>query len=510
MATSRTRVERRVAGFSEMLAIALLGASFLCAWLRLPAFAPNLAFRFRSSPLAAQFSAWGPELSWVVECLALCAGLLGFQVALGRFGLSRLRLSRILAGAVTCLVIVAALASLSVSLKIRAVFVPVGLGALWMSASFGLGTGLLTVITSVAFCALMGVSGVLSAPLLVRAVAVVLFFRDGKRPQDGLRAGVLAGLLSALVDVSMNVGQTTVWWELLIIGLWDLAGGASEGVLYMVTRGAGERLLGHVSRERLVALLDLSQPLLQRMIHRAPGSFEHSRAMANLAEQAASAIGADALLTRVGAYYHDLGKSIEPKFFVENLEPGEPSPHDGLDPGESADHIVRHVTEGVAILRAGGIPEAVVEFAYTHHGTQFVEYFLNKQRRLAGDAAVLTERFGYPGMKPKTLETAILMLVDSIEAASRTIDAPDRERFDDMVRRIVFSKLTAGQLDDSGLTLKQLRVVCGRVAETLVHMNHHRIKYPWQEERARQFGVGNDELSPGDQRKKLSAISIVN
>jgi membrane-associated HD superfamily phosphohydrolase len=126
-----------------------------------------------------------------------------------------------------------------------------------------------------------------------------------------------------------------------------------------------------------------------------------------------------------------------------------------------------------------------------------VEYFLKKERerveREGGEVEL--EMFRYPGMKPGTRETAILMLVDSIEAASRTLDSPDRDRIDEMVRRIVFSKLASGQLDESDLSMKELRVVCLRVAETLVHMNHHRIKYPWQEERAREFGLEAKELA---------------
>ena len=114
------------------------------------------------------------------------------------------------------------------------------------------------------------------------------------------------------------------------------------------------------------------------MAREAPGSWEHARAMANLAEAAASSIGADALLTRVGAYYHDLGKTCQSKYFVENLDPGEPSPHEGLDPDVSADAIMAHVVEGARILRGGRIPEPVVEFAYTHHGTSVIEYFWHK------------------------------------------------------------------------------------------------------------------------------------
>ena len=467
----------------------------MCIWFRLPQWIPALPWRALENGLVRQFVPLGATLSLILEFSCLTGTLLGFQLALGRFERSRLRLTRPLGGVVAAVMTVGALASLMGGLQLRAVFVPVALAGLWVSASFGLGSGLVTVLMSVALSAMGGVPGVLAAPLLVRAVGMVLFFRGGQSSMDGLRAGVLAGFLSAIVAVSISLGSSKTPAEFGFLALWMVLGGVIEGLIYLVTRGLGEQLLGHVSRERLVALLNLSQPLLQRMVHRAPGSFEHSRAMANLAEQAASSIGADALLTRVGAYYHDLGKSVHPKFFVENLEPGEESAHVGKTPLESAAYILQHVTDGARILRDAGIPEPVVEFSYTHHGSQSVEYFLNKQRELFPED-VQAEKFRYPGMKPGTKETAILMVVDSIEAASRTIDTPDRDRLDDMVRRIIFSKLAAEQLDECDLTLAELRIVCQRVVETLVHMNHHRIKYPWQEERARQFGLGERELSP--------------
>lgn len=500
---------RRPASFSDRVWIATLGALLLSIWFRLGLLSDELTWTHKSEAgLAERFSALGSVVSWVVEWGLYGAALVGLQSVLGRFEVSRLRLSRPLVGAVSAVVVVAILASSIGGLALRALFVPVGLGALWICASFGLGAGLVAVLCSVALCAASGTPEVLSTALLVRAVAVVLFFREGKNPTDGLRAGLLAGLLAGAVDVSMSLGTESDWSDLASIAAWHFLGGASEGGIYLLTRGLGERLLGHVSRERLVSLLDLSEPLLERMVRLAPGSFEHSRAMANLAEQAASSISADALLTRVGAYYHDLGKSVEPKFFVENLEPGEISAHEGLTPSESARHILRHVAQGVQILRTAGIPEPVVEFAYTHHGTQLVEYFLNKERALAEaeGRSVNVENFRYPGMKPGTKETAILMLVDSIEAASRTLDSPERAPIEDMVRRIVFTKLAAGQLDESGLTLRELRVVCARVVETLVHMNHHRIKYPWQEERARQFGLEKQELSPLARSKNFPRV----
>ena len=177
------------------------------------------------------------------------------------------------------------------------------------------------------------------------------------------------------------------------------------------------------------------------MATEAPGRWEHARAMANLAEAAAAAIGADALLTRVGAYYHDLGKTVQPKYFVENLAPGERTPHEELEPEVSADAIMAHVVMGAKILRQGGIPEPVVEFAYTHHGTQTIEYFWHKCKERGNPKGLREEHFRYPGMKPQTKETAILMLVDSIEAASRTIYPPEQKKFEEMIQRVVFTKL---------------------------------------------------------------------
>jgi putative nucleotidyltransferase with HDIG domain len=211
--------------------------------------------------------------------------------------------------------------------------------------------------------------------------------------------------------------------------------------------------------------------------------------MANLAEAAASAIGADALLTRVGAYYHDLGKTTQAKYFVENLAPGERSPHEDLEPDVSADAIMAHVVMGARILRGGGIPEPVVEFCYTHHGTQLVEYFWNKCQERGNPRSLNQSHFRYPGMKPQTKETAILMVVDSIEAASRTIDEPDRDEFETMIQRVLFTKLKSGQLDESGLTVEDMRVLVTRMADTLVNMHHHRIKYQWQAKQAEEFGV---------------------
>lgn len=327
--------------------------------------------------------------------------------------------------------------------------------------------------------------------LLMRGMASSLAFRDRKHPRQMIAAGALAGIAGAVVWAATTLGLDGSFDLLRDLQrgtdsalIACLGGGVLAGTLAVFFREPAERLLGAVGRDRLLDLTDLEQPLLQKMAREAPGSWEHCRAMANLAEAAASAIGADALLTRCGAYYHDLGKTIQPKYFVENLLPGERSPHEELEPDVSADAIMAHVVQGTKILRDGGVPEPVVEFAYTHHGTQVVEYFWHKCLEQGNPKALGEDHFRYPGMKPGTRETAILMLVDSIEAASRTIDPPDRKKFEEMIQRVVFTKLRAGQLDQCGLDAEDLRLLVQRMADTLVNMYHSRIKYPWQREAA--------------------------
>jgi membrane-associated HD superfamily phosphohydrolase len=153
---------------------------------------------------------------------------------------------------------------------------------------------------------------------------------------------------------------------------------------------------------------------------------------------------------------------------------------------------------GTKILRDGGVPEPVVEFCYTHHGTQVVEYFWQKCLDQGNPKGLSEDYFRYPGMKPQTKETAILMLVDSIEAASRTVEPPEREKFEEMIQRVLFTKLRSGQLDDCALTVEDLRTLVTRMSDTLVNVYHHRIRYPWQERRATSspLGTGPAQSSP--------------
>lgn len=431
----------------------------------------------------------------------LCMSLAAY---LRKFGQNRLRLFRAQVGLFGLVLLVFSFCKMQLMFSsVSEFWVPVGLVPLWVATSFDRRTALvIALVFSFITASLLRFDVVFLVALLGQGMACVLVFVDRKHSRAMLSSGFFGGLCAALMLVALALALEGrfEWAADLSRGLGSsllgcFGGGLLTGGLGALLTSPASRVLGHVPRERLHDLTDLEQPLLKHMAQHAPGSWEHSRAMANLAEQAASAIGADALLVRVGAYYHDLGKSVRPKFFVENLASGEASPHSELTPEASADVIRAHVVEGTKILRDGGIPEPVVEFAYTHHGTQVVEYFWNKCKERGNPSGLTKDDFRYPGMKPQTKETAILMLVDSIEAASRTIDEPDRAQFENMIQRIVFSKLASGQLDDCPLNMKELHTIVSRMAETLVNMHHHRIKYPWQVKQAAQFGVPQQAIA---------------
>ena len=375
------------------------------------------------------------------------------------------------------------------------------LSALWLPAAFlplcaalflDRRTGLMmSLVFSVLFSSLIGFDALAASVFWAASAGGVMSLRDRKHSIAPLIVGLNAASVACAVCLAFrviqgpfNAGadlQRGIHSDLLSAS----AGGLAAGVALYLLQAWLYPLVGVVSRARLLDLADLDNPLLLKMSAEAPGSWEHSRAMANLAEAAAASIGADALLTRVGAYYHDLGKTCQCKYFVENLNRGEPSPHEELEPDVSADAIMAHVVEGTRILRDGGIPEAIVEFAYTHHGTSVIEFFWHKCLAQGNPKGLTEDAFRYGGMTPRTKETAILMLIDSIEAGSRTIDPPSREKFEEMVQRIIFVKLKQGQLDESGLTIKDLRVLATRITDTLCSAHHTRIRYPWQDARDR-------------------------
>jgi len=221
---------------------------------------------------------------------------------------------------------------------------------------------------------------------------------------------------------------------------------------------------------------DLNRPLMQRLSLEAPGTYAHTIAIANLAEAACRAIGANPLLARVGAYYHDIGKIAKPQYFVENQAKGR-NPHDALRPGASAQIIRNHVREGLELAAEYKLPRALRAFITEHHGTGTISYFLDKARR-SDDTVGNADEFAYPGPLPQSAETAVVMLADGIEAATRVLNEPTPEKIRDVIEHIVRQRIEQGQLRDAPLTLRQIEIIKEEFARVLVGMYHSRIEYP--------------------------------
>ena len=237
-----------------------------------------------------------------------------------------------------------------------------------------------------------------------------------------------------------------------------------------------EKLFGFVSQITLAELSDLNKPLLKRLSLEAPGTFQHSLQVANLAEAAAAAIGADSLLIKVGALYHDVGKMKDPIFFTEN-QSGR-NPHDQISNEESARIIIDHVTEGVAMAKKYRLPKVLIDFIQTHHGTSRVEYFYRMEQKKFPDKKIDDSIFRYPGPKPFTKEMAILMMADSVEAASRSLQNPTKEDIDELVEKLINFQIDGRQFDDSPINFKDISTCKSVFKKTLGGIYHLRVEYP--------------------------------
>ncbi len=259
-----------------------------------------------------------------------------------------------------------------------------------------------------------------------------------------------------------------------------------------------ERTFGLTTDVTLLELSDTNRPLLKDLSLKAPGTFNHTLQVANLAEAGAAAIGANALLTRVGALYHDIGKMEKPEYFVENQRGGL-NPHDQLKPRMSALIIASHVKEGLAIGERIGLPAAVTKFIPMHHGSTRIEYFYRKA--IDGDspesADVMESDFRYPGPRPDSKETAILMMADSVEAASRTVDNPTHKKLKALIDSLVDARIDDHQLDDTDLTFRDISKVKLTFLNLLVGQFHARVKYPGDEDAANKDAEASSGEEPG-------------
>lgn len=236
-----------------------------------------------------------------------------------------------------------------------------------------------------------------------------------------------------------------------------------------------ERIFGFTSDITLVELSNMDNPLLKELSIKAPGTLQHSLQVANLSEAAANAIGAKALLVKVAALYHDIGKMAQPYYYIENQNG--PNPHDNLSPLESAKIIIGHIEEGVKMAKKGGLPKVLINFIHTHHGTTRAEYFYRQYQKQNPDIEVDESLFRYAGPSPRTKEEVILMIADSLEAACKSIQSPTEERLNDMIEKVIAGKINSGQLENSDITFKELEIIKVVFKKLLKSIYHVRIQY---------------------------------
>ncbi len=260
------------------------------------------------------------------------------------------------------------------------------------------------------------------------------------------------------------------WENFLLFVLCGLATLFVQPLIY-----AYEKLFGLVSDVSLLELSDTNTTLLKELSEKAPGTFHHSLNVANLSEACANEIGANALLIRVGALYHDIGKMANPTYFTENQSTGT-NPHDELSPKESAEIIINHVINGIEIAKKNKLPDRVVEFIRTHHGTSTVRYFFNKQMELNSEFD--SSDFKYNGPKPFSKETALLMMCDSVEAASKSLKNPTSTKINSFVDAIMGIQMDANQFLNANITLKEIESIKKVLKHKLANMYHLRIEYP--------------------------------
>jgi putative nucleotidyltransferase with HDIG domain len=286
--------------------------------------------------------------------------------------------------------------------------------------------------------------------------------------------GVMAASFLSLLAFWLLDGEREPIDLAWMAGASVLAGGLSAVVTVGLFALLGS-VFGVTTRLQLMELAQLNAPLLRRLQDEAPGTFHHSIIVGNLAERAADLIGADSLLVRVGSYYHDIGKMARPGFFIENQLSGA-NPHDGLAPATSAEILQEHVRHGIELGRRYRLPERVRDFIPEHHGTRLVAFFY----RLAAqkDPDVDVEQFTYAGPRPRSRETAIVMLADSTEAMVRAAKDRSQDRIDAMVESVIAERLAEGQFDDCDLTLRDLRVIAESFKRSLRAIYHPRVEYP--------------------------------
>jgi len=312
---------------------------------------------------------------------------------------------------------------------------------------------------------------------------------------DWVRAGLFVSVANLICVSALSLMHNVNWTIFFISCLLVIVNGLFSTILAYGSLPFLESGFKVTTSVRLLELSNPGQPLLKRLLLEAPGTYHHSILVGNLGEAAAEAIGADALLVRVGSYYHDIGKLKRPYFFIENQLGGE-NPHEKLAPALSTLIITSHVKDGLELARQYGLPQVIMDLIAQHHGTSLVTYFYHKALEMGNADNIKESDFRYDAAKPQSKEAAIIMLADNVEAAVRSMTSPSPGKIENMVRRIVKERLQDGQLDESDLTFKDVDKIAGAFCRVLWGIFHNRIEYPENVLKAMEGGSSPD-ANPG-------------
>jgi hypothetical protein len=348
-------------------------------------------------------------------------------------------------------------------------------------------------LVSAVFAAMLAPRGgalALGVYALLASAAAIYGIKRYRERQSVTVAGLVAGGINGLTAIALMAysQQPLVFRTILLAFSCGLLGGLLTIIFTSGGLPINESLFGVLTDVKLLELSNADLPILSQMALHTPGSNQHSHAVGQLTEEACRAIGANALLARIGALYHDIGKLGSPLHFIENQN-GE-NPHDKLKPAQSARIIANHVTYGIKLAGDMGLPEQVAAFIPQHHGTRVLHYFYRKAVEQAKEGETINqEEFRYPGPKPQFKEPAVMMLADSCEAAARSLSHPTPENISAIVDKIIQAIQEDGQLDECGLTLRELKLIRDSLVNSLIAIYHTRVTYPG-------FNPPNDTKEP--------------
>ena len=381
-------------------------------------------------------------------------------------------------------VVILSLVVLKILCSISGFLAPVAFGVMLSSTLWDRKFGtFFAAALSIAVGVMTGFDVVYMTVAITSGIAAALAVKQAWNRAQILQAGLVVSVVSVLtygflvMAGALATDDVGVWRDILFVVIT----GPLSSVLAVGSLPVFESVFDIITPLKLIELSNPEQPLLHRLLLEAPGTYHHSIMVGNLAEAAAWAIGADSLLTRVGAYYHDVGKFKRPYFFSENQMFGMDNPHDKMSPSLSATVIMAHVKDGVELAKEYNLPEVIIDFIREHHGTTLVSYFYAKaaEDAEAGNHVNVDEwSFRYEGPRPSSKETAIVMLADSIEAAARSLSNPNPARMETLVRRMIQDRLMDHQLDKCDLTLKELDIIGQTFTQVLLGLFHRRIEYP--------------------------------